>query len=126
MHVVKVYPLYKRRALVTRESASLLRGAVFADKGRVALDLSGIEAITPSFIDQMLLIVEESLGRDSDRLDVLLLNAPPGMEKLRPIGRAHHASVAEDAKGNWVSNARNYVPVDREIARNYRPLRQEV
>ena len=25
-----------------------------------------------------------------------------------------------------VSNARNYVPVDREIARNYRPLRQEV
>ena len=101
MNVVKVYPLYKRRALVTRESASLLRDSVFAADGRVALDLSGIEAITPSFIDQILLIVEESLERDSDRLDVLLLNAPPGMEKLQPIGRAHHVSVAEDAKGNW-------------------------
>ena len=25
-----------------------------------------------------------------------------------------------------MSNAKNYVPVEREIARNYRPLRQEV
>ena len=29
-------------------------------------------------------------------------------------------------RGAIVSNARNYVPVEREIARNYRPLRQEV
>ena len=101
MNVINVYPLYKKRALVTRESAGLLRGAIFAANGQVVLDLSRIEAITPSFIDQVLLIVEESLGRNSDQLDVLLLNAPPGMDKLQPIGRAHNVSVAEDARGNW-------------------------
>ena len=104
MEIVNVYPLYKRRALVTRESAGALRAVIrkAGSGGPVALDLSGIRAITPSFIDQMLLIVEESLGEDSNRLDVLLLNPPPGMDsKLQPIGRAHHVSVAEDAKGNW-------------------------
>ena len=102
MSTIKVYPLYKRRTLGTRESAGVLRDAIFAANGPVALDLAGIMVITPAFIDQMLLIVEESLGENSDRLDVLLLNPPPGMDsKLQPIGRAHHVSVAEDAKGNW-------------------------
>ena len=39
MNVVEVYPLYKRRALVTRESAGVLRDAIFAANGPVALDL---------------------------------------------------------------------------------------
>ena len=105
MEVVNIYPLYNRRTLVTRESAGILRDAIFdaGDRSSVAFDLSGIRAITPAFIDQMLLIVEESLGRDCNRLDVLLLNPPPGMDsKLQPIGRAHDLSVAEDDKGNWV------------------------
>jgi hypothetical protein len=105
VNVINVYSLYKRRTLVSRESAGALRDVIFeaVSDSPVALDLSGIRAITPAFIDQMLLIVEESLGEDSDRLDVLLLNPPPGMDsKLQPIGRAHHLSVAEEAKGNWV------------------------
>lgn len=105
MEIVNVYPLYKRRALVTRESAGTLRNVIHEVGGEssVALDLTGIRAITPSFIDQVLLMVEERLGRDSDRLDVLFLNPPPGMaSKLRPIGRAHNLSVAQDSKGNWV------------------------
>lgn len=111
MNVIDVYPLYERRALGTRESAGVLRDAVFATNGRVAFDLAGIMAIAPGFIDQMLLIVEESLGEDADRLDVLLLNSPPGMDsKLEPIGRAHHASVAQDAKGNWVIRGASRTP----------------
>ena len=89
MNVFNVYPLYKRRTLVSRESAGALRDVIFeaVSDSPVALDLSGIRAITPAFIDQMLLIVEESLGEDSDRLDVLLLNPPPRNGQQAPTHR---------------------------------------
>ena len=40
----------------------------------------------------------------------------------RSVGRIYGLDLGTD----HLSNARNYVPVDREIARNYRPLRQVI
>ena len=106
MDIVRVHPLFKRRALVTRASTDLLRDAIAEAAGngnRVALDLTGIDAITPSFIDQVLQIVEGCLGQESDRIEVLMLNPPSGLSsRLEAIGRAHHSVVTEDEKGNWI------------------------
>ncbi len=106
MEVVNVYSLFERRALVTRESTDVLRDAIVTASGngsQVALDLSGIEVITPSFIDQVLLIVEECLGEGSNQIKILVLNPPSGLSsRLEAIGRAHQLSAAEDEQGNWV------------------------
>lgn len=105
MDIVRVYPLFKRRALVTRESTDVLRDSIAAATGngdRVALDLSGIDSITPSFIDQVLQIVEGCLTKESERVDVLMLNPPSGLSsRLEPIARAHRSVATQDAKGNW-------------------------
>ena len=106
METLKLYPLFKRRALVTRESTDVLRDAIAEAAGsgnRVALDLTGIDAITPSFIDQVLQIVEGCIGQESDRIEVLMLNPPSGLSsRLEAIGRAHRSIVTEDEKGNWI------------------------
>jgi len=106
MSIVDVHYLFKKRALVTRESAELLRDFMVEaseGKGKVTLDLKGIEAITPSFIDQVLLIVEESLSRGSNGFEILVLNPPTRLSsRFAAIGRAHRVSLTEDAMGNWL------------------------
>ena len=106
MEILKIYPLFKRRALVTRESTDVLRDAIAAATGngtRVALDLTGIDAITPSFIDQVLQVVEGCLTRESDRIEVLMLNPPSGLSsRLEAIARAHRSIATEDEEGNWI------------------------
>jgi len=47
----------QRKILVTRESASAVREAIessISAEGEVALDFSGIDAVTPSFVDEIL------------------------------------------------------------------------
>lgn len=115
MSIVNVHSLFKRRALVTRESAEALRDSIVEASegtGKVTLDLKGIEAVTPSFIDQILLIVGESLGRGSNEFEILVLNPPTRLSsRFAAIGRAHQVSVTEDPMGNWIiSRARAHLP----------------
>ena len=114
MEVVRVYSLFNRRALVTRGAAGVLRHNVLAAGHRgepLALDLSGIDAITPSFLDQLLFVVEESLPSGAPPVKLLMLNSPPGFrDRMESIGRYHHLKVVSDAQGDWLVPADSPFP----------------
>jgi hypothetical protein len=107
METVSVYGLIQRRALVTRESARMIQD-VLADAlkrspGEVALDFRGVEAVTPSFVDEVLTVLAELLsGTGGAKLRVLFLNSPTRLsEKFAAVGRGHHLKMAESEQGAW-------------------------
>ena len=106
MKVVNLYSIFNQEALVTRESTEVLDNSVFTaaqDGELLAFDLSGIQAVTPSFLDQLLLAVEESLPTGSPPVKLLMLNSPPGFrDRMESIGRYHHLKVVSDAQGDWL------------------------
>jgi hypothetical protein len=63
MRSVEVFKHLKRKILVTRESAAVLRpeidSSIKAD-GQVVLDFAGIDAVTPSFVDEILGIIDDA------------------------------------------------------------------
>jgi hypothetical protein len=103
---LKLYELLKRRALITRESADTIREAVTASigsNGEVTLDFSGVDAVTPSFVDEVLGIIDDAsdqTGRTA--LRVVFLNAPTRLSaKFAAIGRGHGARMIEADSGSW-------------------------
>ena len=106
MRIVSVYPIYNKKALVTRDAAGALQEDVLESSRHgepLALDLSGVQAITPSFLDQLLLMVERSLPREGDPVSVVMLNSPPGFrDRLESIGRVHRLKVVSDDVGDWL------------------------
>ena len=97
MKVVNVYPMYNKSSLTTRGSVDVLRDEVStaARKGEaLALDLTGIRIVTPSFLDQLLFMLKESLPNKSDPIKVLMMNAPPGVrDRMESIGLYHRLKV---------------------------------
>ncbi|MBI3954290.1 MAG: STAS-like domain-containing protein [Chloroflexi bacterium] len=106
MSAVKVYDLLGRRVLVTRESAKAigpaLRQALSEDQQEVALDFSGVDGVTPSFLDEVVAIIEALLG-EAVRMRVILLNPPTRLSlKFQAVGRAHGVLIRELDNGNWL------------------------
>ena len=106
MKVVNLFSTFNQKSLVTREATSVLKDDVCgATQGGepLAFDLSGIQSMTPSFLDQLLLMVEESLPSGVERVKVLMLNSPPGFrDRMESIGRYHRLKVVSDAQGDWL------------------------
>ena len=106
MNVVNLYSIFNQRALVTRESTNVLKDDVCVaarDGEPLALNLSGIQAMAPSFLDQLLLMMEESLPAGAPPVKLLMLNSPPGFrDRMESIGRYHHLKVLSDHQGDWL------------------------
>lgn len=106
MRTVQLYHMFNKRALVTRDAADALQGDVDESCLRgdpLALDLEGIQSITPSFLDQLLLMVESSLPNEDDAVNIVMLNSPPGLrDRLESIGRVHKLEVVSDDVGDWL------------------------
>src|SRR3972149_1615403 len=91
---VRVFDLFKKRALVTRESArafqSVLQPLFREGKSEFVLDFAGVEAVTPSFVDELIGLVEESLSnKQQQQVRILFLHAPPRLsEKFAAVARA--------------------------------------
>lgn len=106
MKSVKVHDLLQRRALITRESAGAIREALLnavATHDDVALDFSEIDAVTPSFIDEILGFIDDaSLQNPGRNLRVAFLNAPTRLSsKFAAIGKAHGTRMEEGTSGAW-------------------------
>lgn len=107
MESVRVYDLLRRRVLVTRESARsigpTLSEALGRGDGRVELDFSGVEGITPSFLDEALEVIQEQLNDTGGELQVLILNAPTRLSsKFEAVGRGRGLSITESPEGRWL------------------------
>jgi hypothetical protein len=80
MVTVKVHDLMHRRALITRESAEAIKVAIasaFERNNEVALDFSEIDAITPSFVDELVGSIDEAIrGAHGRNARLIFLNVP--------------------------------------------------
>ncbi len=109
MSIVRLMEHANARVLVTRSAATELRAAIEAalqkDARTIEFDFGGIRVLAPSFIDQLLIIVEqvEAAMAPVGNAKVTLRSCPAGMrEKLAAIGRAHDADVIEQDDQTWV------------------------
>jgi hypothetical protein len=108
MNTVRAYDLLHKRALVTRESARVFRRplaeAIAGPGGDAAIDFSGVDALTPSFIDELLLVateVRQTMPTESFR--VMFLNTPKRLsEKLATVGKGRGLTVEESGPGAWL------------------------
>ena len=111
MGTVQLYQLLKRRVLVTRQSArdiqSRLTDAVHEGDGEIILNFEGVEGITPSFLDETLSIVVESVYKDGDAGIRLTIIHPPTRlsSKFEAVGRSHGLSITQSEDGAWVISA---------------------
>ena len=108
MKSVNVYDLLRKRALVTRQSARTVGDAVArafeSAGGEVVLDFSGIDAVTPSFVDEALGSIEEMLrSSDGNQLRLVFVNLPTRLSaKFAAVGRARGLDISESDSGAWI------------------------
>ena len=105
--VIAVLELLGNRALVTRESARRLRPAITdslaRETGEVVLDFSGILGVTPSFVDELLQVIQDGLGESGlSELRVTAKNPPTRLSlKLVAIAKGRGAELRETEAGAW-------------------------
>ena len=108
MGSLKIFDLVGKRVLVTRSSARALApdlaDALSEGDGEVTLDFAGVDGLTPSFLDEILSVLEESalaLGRGQLRVEVT--NSPTQLSsKFAAVGRAHGLVTDEPTTGTWI------------------------
>ena len=108
MRNLNLYDLLNKRVLVTRDSARAieqdLADALDEGKGTVVLDFTGVEGLTPSFLDETLSIIEECAAASRlSQLQVSILEPPTQLSsKFAAVGRGHHLNVQESNEGSWI------------------------
>jgi hypothetical protein len=106
MRSVEVFKHLQRKILVTRESATVLRSEIESSikaDGQLVLDFAGIDAVTPSFVDEILGIVDDARADSSKReLRVIFRHAPTSLsEKFLAIGKRHGAKMSQSGTDAW-------------------------
>ncbi len=107
MTTLKVHQLLQKRALVTRQSAlpiaQALATANIDEIAEVVLDFTGVEAVTPSFVDEVLGVFQSSLRRTGPNpLTILVTNSPTRLSsKFSAIARARGLQIVESTAGTW-------------------------
>jgi hypothetical protein len=102
---MNVYDLVKRRALVSRGTARAIADTLRTDVGvsdpTLELDFSGIEAVTPSFVDELIGALSAS---DFPQYERIRVTHPPSRlsEKFRAIGRGRGVSIEETSAQGWL------------------------
>ena len=108
MITLKVHQLLQKRALVTRDSAKPIGEALASAEPETArevtLDFSGVDAMTPSFMDEVLGILENTLSRARNgEMRLLLVNPPTRLSaKFSAVARAHGFLIRESDGGAWI------------------------
>lgn len=117
MRTLRVHDVLKERILVTRESARLLEDALRAaiadartlrkqeGNASVIIDFSGVEGVTPSFLDELLSAFESLVGPESNDCERSLIVANPPTRlslKFHAIARGHRMSVQAMPDGSWL------------------------
>lgn len=94
------------RMLVTREAARNLEPFVRQSDftaSAISFDLNGIAGMTPSFFDEILIIMDEVTGNQRKiRPDITIRNPPTEpSRKFQTVAKAHNRSLLRDHAGNW-------------------------
>lgn len=111
MSGLALHDVLKNRVLVTRASARTLAPAIEAairdSREALKLNFSRVDGITPSFLDELLSVVEDAFARmNIDSYRVEIMNPPTALSaKFAAIGRGRDLSLTE-AAGSWIIERR--------------------
>ena len=117
MRTLKILDLIPRRVLVTRASArsieANLAGALSDGQGEFTLDFSGIDGLTPSFLDEILSILDEHTQDTTGRQYTVTMANPPTelSSKFAAVGRGHAATIDRSPGGSWIVSRGKQKPV---------------
>ncbi len=104
---MRLSELLGKRILMTRDSARSIQPfvaeALEEGHGEIALDLSGVDSVTPSFMDEILLINEEIREPAYGAHPALTVRNPPTelTAKFEAVGRGHGLVVESNEEG-WI------------------------
>ena len=108
MTTLRVHDLIRKRALVTRDSGRTVAEAFARHFGsghaKATIDFDGVEAVTPSFVDEMLgVLVRKWSERQPTPSRLVFTNVPTRLSsKFAAIGRARDVRIVEESEGVWV------------------------
>jgi len=108
MQTLRIFDLVPRKALVARATArelgAAIEGALNRSGDAIELDFSGVEAVTPSFVDEILGIIQTVVDGGGVGLERIIVSHPPTRlsSKFEAIGRGRNLHVAEERDGTWV------------------------
>lgn len=101
MVAIRVYDILHKRALITRGSVEAIRQALSRGEAGtpLTLDFSGIDAVTPSFVDELLALLDEFL---SEQGQIIFLSPPTRLSaKFSAIARARGLDIVESDGNAW-------------------------
>ncbi len=102
-----LHDVIKNRVLVTRKSARaiapMIEAAIRDAGGPLKLDFTHVDGVTPSFLDELLSVVDELFARANVyAFRVEILNPPTALSaKFAAIGRGRDLTLAE-TDGGWI------------------------
>ena len=106
--MIAIRDFTSNRVLVTRESARTLGGQVdkaIQGHGRpLRLDFEGIQGLTPSFLDELISVVERAFQRANQTAFRIEILSPPTQfsAKFAAIGRGRDLAITESRDGSWL------------------------
>lgn len=106
--ILRLADIVETEILVTREAARSLESHIFGklvgDSGRLILDFEGIEGLTPSFMDELLEVIENQLNDEMMMgLEVVVLNPPTRLSsKFAAVARGRGLSILETDDQSWL------------------------
>lgn len=112
---IRVRDILERPVLISRETARVLEGPLAAAMTpsvdanastpvAVVIDFEGISGVAPSFVDEMIKILEERLapGPGGRPLRLTITNVPTRLSsKFAAIARGHSLSIEAFPDGSW-------------------------
>jgi len=105
---LRVHDIFRQRALVTRDSGRTVAEAFARDFGsghaEATIDFDGVEAVSPSFVDEMLgVLLRERRERQPTPSRLVFTNVPTRLSaKFAAIGRGRDVRIVEEHEGMWV------------------------
>lgn len=117
MTTIYANTIYRDKILVTRESAHLLKEALESvieahdgdghpePENVVTVDFCGIQGIAPSFLDELVTVLESVLDLKGNGRDCgLIVRNPPTRlsRKFEAIARGHQMIAEATADGSWL------------------------
>jgi hypothetical protein len=120
MPTLKVHDVLPDKILISRESARALEGAIRAlyagsdgtrprgESSGFVVDFDGIEGIAPSFLDELISVLESSLDVDAKGAarSIIVAHPPTRLSlKFEAVARAHRMTIRAQPDGSWLLSA---------------------
>lgn len=103
---IPVFDVIERKVVIARSSARQLepRLAEAKEQGsdEISLDFTNVVGVGPSFVDELIGVIQDVFGETMGSVTVRLINPPSRLsDKYLAIGRGRQLEVSEDADGAW-------------------------